>query len=103
MKETLDSKLGTLNDSINAQKNELSAAMTGFEEKLATLEKDTLWKIKDFENLLEKRISEFKVNTLLEALDKKFTKMVTDSSDKSLQRLHGTFNNLEEKINHISE
>lgn len=103
MKETLDTKLSALNDSINSQKNELSTATAGFEEKLAALEKDTLWKIKDFEDLLEKRISEFKVNTLLEALDKKFTKMITETGDKSLSRLHSTYNTLDEKIKHISD
>lgn len=53
--------------------------------------------------MLEKRISEFKVNTLLEALEKKLTKQIVDSNDQNLSRLHSTFNNLEEKITLISD
>jgi len=41
------------------------------EEDLSELQKQTLWKIKDIENLMEKRISEHKVNTLIAALEKK--------------------------------
>jgi len=41
-----------------------------------------LWKIKDIENLMEKRISEHKVNTLLDAMDKKFKNLIKDTDDR---------------------
>ena len=35
------------------------------------MHKETLWKIKDLENILDKRISEHKVNSLLDSLEKR--------------------------------
>lgn len=38
------------------------------EEKIDQTKQETLWKIKDFEQLLDSRISEYKVNNMFETL-----------------------------------
>ena len=45
---------------------------------------ETLWKIQDFQALMETRISEQKVNDLLKQLDLKFTKDLLITKDQIL-------------------
>ena len=70
-----EGKLQDANDSILKNK-------TQFDEDLAENKKQTLWKIKDIENLMEKRISEHKVTTLLDAMDKKFKNLMKDTDER---------------------
>lgn len=47
--------------------------MKFFEEKITETQKETLWKIKDVEAIIETRISEQKVEDIVKALEAKIT------------------------------
>lgn len=71
IKEYVECKMATIETKVKEQSEEMVQKHQKFEEDLSELQKQTLWKIKDIENLMEKRISEHKVNTLIAALEKK--------------------------------
>lgn len=56
-------------------------------EELNQCKKDTLWKIKDAEDLLAKRISKHEVINMIETLDSKLTQSHTNLENKILDRL----------------
>ena len=56
--------------------------MKFFEEKIAETQKETLWKIRDVEAIIETRISEQKVDDIVSALDAKLTHDLKMQNDK---------------------
>lgn len=82
IKEWVDNKTSFFDSKLEEANETILKNKTQFEEELAENKKQTLWKIKDIENLMEKRISEHKVNTLLDAMDKKFKNLIKDTDEK---------------------
>jgi len=58
--------------------------------------------MRDFENLMEKRISEHKVNTLLDAIDKKFQNLIRDTDEKQTKFNLDEFKKTEQEIQKLS-
>ena len=71
IKDYVECKIATIETKVKEQSDEMTTKNKKFEEDLSELQKQTLWKIKDIENLMEKRISEHKVNALIAGLEKK--------------------------------
>lgn len=86
IKEYVETKCAYLDNKLNEANDTIAKNKEMFDEELAENKKQTLWKIKDLENLLEKRISEHKVNTLLEAMDKKFKNLIKDTDDRQTKK-----------------
>ncbi len=62
-----------MQENLNQYKEGLDTSVSSFESRVAEMHKETVWKIKDVEQLLAARISEHKVNNLVTSLDKKLT------------------------------
>lgn len=56
---------------MNGYKTELQESLTFFEKKVNDNQADTLWRIKDCEELLKSRVSDKFVNDAIKALDDK--------------------------------
>jgi SMC interacting uncharacterized protein involved in chromosome segregation len=68
--------------------------MTFFGKKVNDNQADTLWRIKDCEELLRSRVSDKYVNDALKSLDEKLVKQLTQGEEKNLERLEKTFKEL---------
>jgi hypothetical protein len=76
IKDFVDFKLSLVENKMKEQQEGAINTNQKFQEDLSEMQKQTLWKIKDIENLMEKRISEHKVNTLIAGLEKKMKQYV---------------------------
>ena len=84
---TLTEQLGNLQENLNIHKDNLSQSITLFEEKVNENQKETLWKIRDCEDLLKTRISEQKVQDMCEKLEQKVSFQVQTNDDKLHERV----------------
>jgi|TARA_B110000285_G_C15090968_1_gene599046 arginine deiminase len=82
IKEWVETKTSFLEGKLNEANEVIIQNKQQFQDELVENQKETLWKIRDVENLMEKRISEHKVNTLLDAMDKKFKNLIKDTDDQ---------------------
>lgn len=69
MREFVTEQLGILQESLNQHKEQIKKTEVRFEEKVNNNQKDTLWKIKETEELMKQRISEVKVNDMCQKLE----------------------------------
>ena len=69
-----------LTENLLKQQQTLGETIKKFENDLSKNEQQTLWKIRDCEDLLKTRISEHKVNDMIDAIDKKYT-IITRNND----------------------
>ena len=64
-------QMGNVQLNMNNHKEEHIQTVNNFAEHVDQLKKETLWKIKDCEDIIKTRIPEQKFNDTIEALDKK--------------------------------
>lgn len=70
----VNTQLGNFQENLNNYKKELSDALTFFGKKVDDNQSETLWKIKDCQELLKSRVSDKYVNDSLKALEDKLMK-----------------------------
>ena len=70
-----------------AAKEELAKQVKYFNDRNTETQRDTIWKIKDVEKLLNSRISEQKVNTLLTRLSKDLTSDMTMADNQLAEKI----------------
>jgi len=83
---------------LNAYKKELSEAMQYFTKRVDDNQSETLWRIKDCEELLRSRVSDKYVNDSLKALEDKLTMQLTYSDEKGVDRLEKAFKELNHRL-----
>ena len=71
MREFVNFQIADLQAKINSQDEKLNEAITMLEGKVFDNQKETLWKIKECEELLRNRISEIKVNDMFRKFESK--------------------------------
>ena len=67
----MDNHSKILNERISTTENKLQVKIDRLEEKLLEVEKHTLWKIKDCEDLLKSRINDTYVDDSIRKLEEK--------------------------------
>jgi hypothetical protein len=98
IKEYVESKIAIVDGRVKEQSDEATKQKKKFQEDLNELQKQTLWKIKDIENLMEKRISEHKVNTLIAGLEKKLKQNIDDVESELTKSSNEKFESCEEAL-----
>lgn len=83
-------------------KQELSDKHTFYEAKVKENEMNTLWKIKDCEQLLKSRVSEKFVQDALKSFEVKTTKQLKVIEEREISRQEKTYNELTQKIESTS-
>jgi len=87
IKEFVEAQLRVLKDDLHEHKEELAKQVKYFNDRNTETQRDTIWKIKDVEKLLNSRISEQKVNTLLTRLSKELTSDMTMADDQLAEKI----------------
>lgn len=87
IKDFVEAQLGVLKDDLHEHKEELAKQVKYFNDRNTETQRDTIWKIKDVEKLLNSRISEQKVNTLLTRLSKELTSDMTMADDQLAEKI----------------
>ena len=77
----------SLQDNITTQKDHLATSIKHFEDRMGQNQQDTLWKIRDYEDLLKTRISEEKVNVITTAIETKLNLDVKHLEERFLDKL----------------
>jgi len=72
-----------------------------FEEKVNNNQKDTLWKIKETEELMKQRISEVKVTDMCAKLEQKLSKEVRNTDSKLQDKLTVAHSQLAQAISSL--
>lgn len=67
---------------LEEKSQDLWASINSFHGKIANIEKETLWKIKDCEELLKSRVSERYVEQSINSLEKRVFKDLDDKSSR---------------------
>ena len=76
MREHVESQINYLQEKFTMLGDEVKLIAKTNSEQLSLLKKETLWEIKDCKDLIKTRISEQKVNDLLETLDTRLSKEI---------------------------
>ena len=87
----MDVKLGNLQEKLNNFKDEIQDRMTNFESLVTDIKKETSWRIPDLEKLMQTRISESKVNTMVSQLEKDMMANMKQQDDRLIERLMSSF------------
>lgn len=69
MREFVTEQINGLQESLNQHKEQIKRTEMRFEEKVNDNQKETLWKIKETEEIMKTRISEVKVNEMCNKLE----------------------------------
>jgi len=64
----------------------LNDAVTNFGKKTDDIESETLWRIKDCEELLKSRVSDKYVNDALRSVEEKIMKILNTGDEKVIER-----------------
>lgn len=98
IRDFVTEQIGTLQENLNQHKVELKETEKQFEESLNTNQKETLWKIRDCEELLKTRISDHKVECIIENLEQKLNKQVKLCEAKQTDATNVCHNELQNQI-----
>lgn len=79
---------------MNNHRKDLSEAITSFGKKVDDNQSETLWRIKDCEELLRSRVSDKYVNDSIRALDEKLNRQIIFNDEKQVERLEKSFKEL---------
>ena len=80
----VDNQLGSLQENLMMHQDRLSKTILNFQELVDDTKKETIWKIKDCEDLLKTRISEEKVNNMINKWSTKMQTTIDDNEQKLL-------------------
>lgn len=83
---------------MNGYRKELTDAMTQFGKKVDDNYSETVWRIKDCEELLRARVSDKYVNDALRSLEEKLQKQINYGEEKGIERLEKSFKELNSRI-----
>jgi len=72
--------------------------MTQFGKKVDDNYSETVWRIKDCEELLRARVSDKYVNDALRSLEEKLQKQINYGEEKGIERLEKSFKELNSRI-----
>ncbi len=64
----------------------MNDAVTNFGKKTDDIESETLWRIKDCEELLKSRVSDKYVNDALRSVEEKIMKILNTGDEKVIER-----------------
>lgn len=95
-------QMGNMQEKLTAHKDEHVKTSHQFEETIDQLKKETLWKIKDCEDIIKTRISEQKVTDSLALLDRKFQLSLRDVDAKLLERNINSYTEVSQRIDQLS-
>lgn len=76
----------------------MNEALTHFNKKVNDNQSETLWRIKDCEELLRSRVSDKYVNDAITAIDDKLNKQLVYNEEKGVERLEKTFKELAQRV-----
>ena len=82
----INDRLGDFQENLNAHRSELNDAVTNFGKKTDDIESETLWRIKDCEELLKSRVSDKYVNDALRSVEEKIMKILNTGDEKVIER-----------------
>jgi hypothetical protein len=76
----------------------LNSAVTNFGKNVDDIKSETLWRIKDCEELLRSRVSDKYVNDALKSLDEKINRQLGFIEEKQTERLEKSFKELGARV-----
>lgn len=94
----INERLGIFQENLNSQKTELQTAVTLFGKNVDDVKGETLWRIKDCEELLRSRVSDKYVNDAIKALDEKINRQINYMDEKQVERLEKSFKELGQRV-----
>lgn len=98
MKDIIDIKMGNLKQNFVELKDIVNESKAYFEKTINEIRKETTWKIPDLEKLLWSRISEQKVEAMVDQVDKKVTAELENQSERLLERLQASYKECMQKV-----
>lgn len=87
----ITNRLGQFQENLNASRKDLNEAVTNFGKRTDDIQSETVWRIKDCEELLRSRVSDKFVKDMVNALEDKISKQMTFSEEKEIERLEKSF------------
>jgi len=90
-------RLGKFQENLNEHRFDLNEAVTNFGKRTDDIQSETVWRIKDCEELLRSRVSDKYVNDMVKSLEDKISKQMTFSEEKEIERLEKSFKELTAK------
>ena len=99
----INERLGDFQENLNGYREELSQAVTAFGKKTDDVQGETLWRIKECEELLRNRVSEKFVMDALHSLDEKIKNQVNHVNDKGIERLEKTFKEVSARVTQTNQ
>ncbi len=70
----INERLGLFQENLNGYRSELNDAMTQYGKRVDDIKGETLWRIKDCEELLRSRVSDKYVNDMMKTLEDKINR-----------------------------
>ena len=77
--------------------------MTNFGKRVDDIHSETVWRIKDCEELLRVRVSDKYVNDALRSLEEKISKQLIYNDEKGVERLEKSFKELGVRIGQTNQ
>ena len=87
-----------MRNDLTSHQEELSKQVKYFDDKMTETQKETLWKITDFEKLMATRISEQKVKDIVQQLDSRLSSDLKIIDEKINSKLNADINDLTNKV-----
>ena len=82
----VNDRLGDFQENLNGHREELVDAVTTFGKKTDDIQQETLWRIKDCEELLKVRVSDKFVNDAIKSIEEKIMKTLIAGDEKVIER-----------------
>ena len=73
----INERLGLFQENLNKNREELNEAVILFGKRVDDSKSETLWRIKDCEDLLRSRVSDKYVTDAIKSLDEKLSRAIT--------------------------
>ena len=99
----INERLGDFQENLNTYREELSDAVTTFGKKTDDVQSETLWRIKECEELLRHRVSEKYVLDALHSLDEKIKNQINHIGEKNIERLEKTYKELGARVTQTNQ
>lgn len=90
--------MGNLQENLIMHQDRLSKTIIQFQELVGDNQRETLWKIRDCEDLLKTRISEQKVNDIVDKWTKKMEASIADNETRMLEVVAKSYKEASGKI-----
>ncbi len=95
----INDRLGDFQENLNSNRAELNEALVSFGKKTDDIQSETLWRIKDCEELLKVRVSDKYVNDALKSVEEKIMKFLNAGDEKVVERQVKAFKELGQTVN----